>query len=276
MASKQNRAASSDALEKIPRRTYERELARLQQDLVTMQEWVRTSGARVLVVFEGRDAAGKGGTIKRVTRVPEPPCGPDRRAARAERAPGEPVVLPAVRRASAGRRGDRAVRPVLVQPGRRRAGDGLLHARAAPPVPAAVSRCSSGCSSRTASCCASTGSRSATRSRSAGSARGWRTRCGGGSSRRWIWSRSPAGRTTRAPRTRCSCTPTRRVAPWWVVEGERQAPGPAQHDRPPALQRALPGGAASRRSNCRTGHRRRTTSGHRASCSRPFPITPRR
>ena len=72
MASKQNRAASSDALEKIPRRTYERELARLQSELVNLQEWVRTSGARVLVVFEGRDAAGKGSTIKRVTEFLNP------------------------------------------------------------------------------------------------------------------------------------------------------------------------------------------------------------
>ena len=72
MASKQNRAASSVALDKIPRRIYETELKRLQQDLVTMQEWVRTSGARVLVVFEGRDAAGKGSTIKRVTEFLNP------------------------------------------------------------------------------------------------------------------------------------------------------------------------------------------------------------
>ena len=60
MASKHKRAASSVALKKIPRRIYETELARVQAELVNMQEWVRTSGARVLVVFEGRDAAGKG------------------------------------------------------------------------------------------------------------------------------------------------------------------------------------------------------------------------
>src|SRR3954447_7764992 len=51
----------------------ERELYRLQAELVTMQEWVRTSGARVLVLFEGRDAAGKGSAIKRVTQYLNPP-----------------------------------------------------------------------------------------------------------------------------------------------------------------------------------------------------------
>ncbi|MER5469041.1 polyphosphate kinase 2 [Streptomyces sp. NPDC002935] len=51
---------------KVPLAAYERELLRLQTELVKLQEWVRTDGARVVVVFEGRDAAGKGGTIKRV------------------------------------------------------------------------------------------------------------------------------------------------------------------------------------------------------------------
>jgi polyphosphate kinase 2 len=52
---------------RVPRRAYERELLRLQEELVKMTEWVRESGARVVVIFEGRDAAGKGGTIKRIT-----------------------------------------------------------------------------------------------------------------------------------------------------------------------------------------------------------------
>src|ERR1700716_2927467 len=57
---------------KVPRAVYERELARLQAELVTMQEWVRAEGARLVVVFEGRDAAGKGSTIKRVTEYLNP------------------------------------------------------------------------------------------------------------------------------------------------------------------------------------------------------------
>ncbi|KNB53250.1 polyphosphate kinase 2 [Streptomyces caatingaensis] len=50
-----------------PRRVYEKELRRLQTELVKLQEWARAEGARLVVVFEGRDAAGKGGVIKRVT-----------------------------------------------------------------------------------------------------------------------------------------------------------------------------------------------------------------
>lgn len=58
--------------DRLPRPVYERELYRLQAELVTMQEWVRASGARVVVIFEGRDAAGKGSTIKRVTQYLNP------------------------------------------------------------------------------------------------------------------------------------------------------------------------------------------------------------
>ncbi|MGW1029366.1 polyphosphate kinase 2 [Streptomyces sp. NPDC002577] len=50
----------------LSRKVYERELLRLQTELVKLQEWVRAEGARLVVVFEGRDAAGKGGTIQRV------------------------------------------------------------------------------------------------------------------------------------------------------------------------------------------------------------------
>jgi polyphosphate kinase 2 len=56
----------------LPRQIYERELLRLQEQLLVLQEWVRAEGARVAVVFEGRDAAGKGSTIKRVTEYLNP------------------------------------------------------------------------------------------------------------------------------------------------------------------------------------------------------------
>jgi polyphosphate kinase len=55
------------ATDRLPRKVYEKELLRLQLELVRLQDWVRAEGARVVVIFEGRDAAGKGGTIKRVT-----------------------------------------------------------------------------------------------------------------------------------------------------------------------------------------------------------------
>ena len=51
--------------ERMPRKAYEKELKALQIELVKMQAWAKDSGARILCVFEGRDAAGKGGTIKR-------------------------------------------------------------------------------------------------------------------------------------------------------------------------------------------------------------------
>ena len=57
---------------KLPRQLYETELFRLQGELVKMQEWMRTEGARIVVIFEGRDAAGKGGTIKRVAQYLNP------------------------------------------------------------------------------------------------------------------------------------------------------------------------------------------------------------
>jgi len=54
------------------KRLYEVELFRLQAELVEMQEWVRTTGARLVVIFEGRDAAGKGGTIQRISQYLNP------------------------------------------------------------------------------------------------------------------------------------------------------------------------------------------------------------
>jgi len=57
---------------RLPRQVYEKELLRLQGELVKLQEWVRADRARLVVIFEGRDAAGKGGTIKRVTQYLNP------------------------------------------------------------------------------------------------------------------------------------------------------------------------------------------------------------
>ena len=52
---------------RLKRKEYERELAALQEELVRLQRWIRHKGLKVVVVFEGRDAAGKGGVIKRIT-----------------------------------------------------------------------------------------------------------------------------------------------------------------------------------------------------------------
>ncbi len=65
-----SRAASlSQQVEPGPltNKRYRKELAKLQLDLIKMQEWIVQNRLKVLVIFEGRDAAGKGGVIKRIT-----------------------------------------------------------------------------------------------------------------------------------------------------------------------------------------------------------------
>ncbi|NED97976.1 polyphosphate kinase 2 [Phytoactinopolyspora alkaliphila] len=76
MAKKDSTAPTKDdagaRAARLPKKIYKKELYRLQGELVKLQEWVRAEGARVVIVFEGRDAAGKGSTIKRVTEYLNP------------------------------------------------------------------------------------------------------------------------------------------------------------------------------------------------------------
>jgi polyphosphate kinase 2 len=78
-----NKTAANGQGEKMKRKAYEKELRKLQIELCYLQDWVKATGARAIIVFEGRDAAGKGGTIKalservsprvfRVTALPAP------------------------------------------------------------------------------------------------------------------------------------------------------------------------------------------------------------
>src|SRR5690242_17823781 len=60
------------SVKRVPKKLYKAELKRLQVELVEMQRWVAETGTRVLVIFEGRDAAGKGGAIKRITEYLNP------------------------------------------------------------------------------------------------------------------------------------------------------------------------------------------------------------
>jgi polyphosphate kinase len=57
---------------KVSNAVYEAEIFRMQTELVKLQEWTRQTGARIMVIFEGRDAAGKGGAIKRITEYLNP------------------------------------------------------------------------------------------------------------------------------------------------------------------------------------------------------------
>ena len=63
---------AQDDIQKIKSKTYEAELRRLQIELVKLQEWVKATGYKLVVIFEGRDAAGKGGTISRITAAMNP------------------------------------------------------------------------------------------------------------------------------------------------------------------------------------------------------------
>ena len=119
---------------RMTRLEYERTKRLLQIELLKLQSWVKEEGRRLILVFEGRDAAGKGGTIRRYTEHLNPRGArvvalekPTDRSAR-------PVVLPALRRAAAVGRRDRVLRPLLVQPRGRRAGHGLLRRGAVPAV----------------------------------------------------------------------------------------------------------------------------------------------
>jgi len=93
---------------KAERRAYFRELFRMQGELVKLQEWAVATGHKLVVLFEGRDAAGKGGVIKRIAQRLNPRvC--SRRATRPEQPRADPVVFPALYHASSGGRRNRAV-----------------------------------------------------------------------------------------------------------------------------------------------------------------------
>jgi polyphosphate kinase 2 len=66
------RKEKSPAKAKLQRKEYEEQLAKLHAELVQLQLWVKRTGARIIVVFEGRDAAGKGGVIQRLTERVSP------------------------------------------------------------------------------------------------------------------------------------------------------------------------------------------------------------
>jgi polyphosphate kinase len=66
------RTVGGNAKVKMKRKAYEQELGKLQVELCHLQDWIKAKGARIIVLFEGRDAAGKGGTIKAITERVSP------------------------------------------------------------------------------------------------------------------------------------------------------------------------------------------------------------
>ena len=242
------------------RKKYEREMRKLHGELVAMQEWVKATGAKICIVFEGRDTAGKGGTIKRITervsprvfRVVALPAPTEREKSQMYVA----ALHPALPRRGRGR----DLRPQLVQPRRRRAGHGLLHHGA-------------------------DGERSWSRSR-----RSSRTMVDSGiillkywlevspeeqtrrlESRiddpRKIWKLSDLDLKSysrwfdysRARDAMFAATDTA-WAPWFVADNERQEARPAQHHQPPARARSRTSRSRRRTSSCRNA---RSAQGYR-------------
>ena len=117
----------SEGQPKLKRKQYEKELRRLQAELCRLQDWVKLKGLRIIVLFEGTDGAGKGGTIKAITERVSPrvfhivalPAPSDREKS--------PDLHPALHRAFScgGRNG--TLRPQLLQPRWRGVRHGLLH-----------------------------------------------------------------------------------------------------------------------------------------------------
>src|ERR1700741_4061790 len=66
------REKNNNGEKRLKRKPYEKELRRLQGELCKLQDWIKYKGLRVMVVFEGRDAAGKGGTIRAITERVSP------------------------------------------------------------------------------------------------------------------------------------------------------------------------------------------------------------
>src|SRR3954463_59335 len=69
---KKDKKASAAVAPKLNRREYEKELRRLQGELCKLQEWVKYKNMRIMILFEGRDGAGKGGTIRAITERVSP------------------------------------------------------------------------------------------------------------------------------------------------------------------------------------------------------------
>ena len=119
-------AEATAASAKVRRKEFEKELAKLQVELTRLQTWVKDKGARVIVIFEGRDTAGKGGVISRITARTSPRIF-RHVALPAPRSREDPSLHPALHCALPGGGRDHPLRPLVVQPGRGRTSDGILH-----------------------------------------------------------------------------------------------------------------------------------------------------
>src|SRR5260221_3406740 len=116
--------AADEPPSRMKRKVYEKELEKLQVQLCHLQAWVKANKLRVIVLFEGRDAAGKGGTIKAITEKVSPRVFRVVAPSRTVGSRKDATIPSAVYAAFSGCRRDRDLRPELVQPRRRRICDG--------------------------------------------------------------------------------------------------------------------------------------------------------
>ena len=183
-------------------------MERLQEQLVLLQYWIQSQGLKVAGDLRGPRLGRQGRRDQADHRAHQPAHGAGRRAAEADRARAHPVVLPAVRRAPAGRRRDGPVRPQLVQPLERRVGDGLLHRGGAPGVPAQLPgvRADAGAVGDHGAQVLVLGV--ASRSSAAASRRATPSRSSAGSSPTWTSPSTSSTCATRWRRTPRSSTPT--------------------------------------------------------------------
>ena len=202
-----NDTEATETTPKMKRKQYENELRKLQTELCRLQEWVKLKGLRVIVVFEGRDAAGKGGTIKAITERVSPrvfrlvalPAPSDREKTQMYMqrymqhfpAAGEVVIFD---RSWYNRAG---VERVMGFCSEEEYG-----------VSWKTARLSKSTSSTAGSSSSSSGLKWVRRNKSGGSRPASRTRCVNGNSVRWTSNHMPVGTTIRVPATRCSKRPT--------------------------------------------------------------------
>ena len=197
---------------KLSRKVYERELAVLDIELNRLQEWVRHAGLRIVVLFEGRDAAGKGGTIKR-SRPASTRASARRGARHAVRSREDPVVLPALRRRICRRPARSSCSTAAGTTAPASSGSWASAARRSTRSSSEPRRSSSACSSASGIILVKYWFSVSDDEQE----RRFQERIddprSAGSSARWTCSPGRAGSTTREPRTRCSSTPTPRPPP---------------------------------------------------------------
>ncbi len=214
----------------------------LHVELVAMQEWVRTTGAKVCIVFEGRDTAGKGGVIKSITeRVSPRVFRVVALPAPTEREKSQMYIQRYVPHLPARARSSSSIAAGTTAPGSSGSWASAPRSRQSSSSPRPPS--TSGRSSPPGSSCSSTGSRSARVSRHCDSRAVSTIHASIGSCRRWTSSRTRAGTTTPVRATTCSASPTpagHRVRREHRRQETRSSQRHPPHPRPDSLHPARP------------------------------------